>query len=455
MNIECITGDFPGRVKGENNFMKQVVIHANVFDGNHEKLKEDANIVIEDGIVKEIFQGDFDQTGFDQVFDAKHHTVIPGLANSHIHLIDTGSFPFMNTLTDDEYYIRSTRNAAEVLQRGFTSVRDAGGSVGGLKNSIDNGFVDGPRIFPAMGGLSQTCGHGDFRIYRSQVAQPVEYAPTVNRCASWVVADGVPAVQKAAREQMFRGASQIKLMGGGGMASFFDPLYTIQYSMEEMKAAVEVAQEYGTYAMAHLYTAAQVKRALEAGVMSVEHGTLMDEECAKMLADKGAWLCVCPQFGSSGGSTIPTKHIPSEHEILGTKPDKVKPTLQTMWDGLDHQAELIKKYNVNFLFGTDAPRAEHIDEEPADKHLCDFRNFKKRFGSFAGLKAATGNFYELQKLTTYQNPYPHGKVGVLEEGSYADLCVVEGNPVEDLEVLCDPENIRVVMKGGKIYRNTL
>ena len=433
--------------------MKQAVIHANVFDGRGSSLIENTSIIIENDLVTEITQQEIALEQFDHIIDAGGRTVLPGLVDSHAHLSFTAPVVTLASMRQDEFYLRSARYAAEMLQRGFTTVRDAGGATVGLKACIDNGFLPGPRIFPSVGAISQTSGHSDVRIYRSEQIRPPETANTLIRTGMFVIADGVDEVLRACREQLFLGASQIKIMAGGGMGSYFDPLDTLQFTLEEMKAAVAAASDYGTYVMAHLYTPQQMARAAEAGVRSFEHGTLMDEETARRMADYGIWLCVCPQFGGNGG--IPVARSKPAPIPVGTLPNKKKKTLDEMRKGLERQAELVDKYRLPIAFGTDAFREEQVGDEPADRQLGDLRNYKKFFGNLRGLQAITGNACDLYQLCTYQNPYPNGKIGVLEESSYADLCIVDGNPLEDLEVLCDPANMRLVMKGGAIYHNTL
>ena len=209
--------------------------------------------------------------------------------------------------------------------RGITSARDAGGVTVGLKNCIDNGMLMGPRIFPSNSIIVQTSGH-DASVYYSDADMPGNKINGTMRSGMFVTADGVDEVLKTARQQMFLGASQIKIMAGGGMGSFFDPLYTVQYTLEELKAAVQVATDYGTYVMAHLYIPQSIDRALDAGVVSFEHATLMNEENAKKIKERNAWICVCPQFGGNGGTVVQrSKPYPTAY---GTAVTKFKPSME-------------------------------------------------------------------------------------------------------------------------------
>lgn len=418
--------------------MKILIKNANVFDGKHALLKESASIVIDNNLVKEVVQGVLSGENFDQIIDAKNKTVIPGLTDAHVHLFFNGS-GITDTMRQDENAVRSVRFARDMLLRGFTTVRDAGGVTYGLKKNIDNGYLDGPRIFPSNAFISQTSGHGDIRASRAEyrVTDNIYNSATLQSKGT-ILADGVAEMLRAVREQLFLGASQIKIMAGGGISSAYDPIQTVQFTLEEMKAAVSTAADYGTYVMAHLYTPQSMQRAAIAGVKSFEHATMMDEEAAKIIAANGIWVTAGPQCGRNW-----------HHEFT---PESIKRKSALVRKGEELTTELIHKYDLPLLFGTDS----FGDPDRVDRfQLEDFSFFKKRFGSLKGLVAATGNIYELLKLSTYQNPYPEGKIGVLEEGAFADLCIVEGNPVEDLDILANRENMKLIMKDGKVYKNIL
>ena len=431
--------------------MDILIKNADVFDGKNEALKKKSNIVIKDDKVVEIFQGDVNETAFEKVYDAAGYTVIPGLTDSHIHFSFTAPVATCATYRFDEFVLRSARYAEEMLMRGITSARDAGGVTVGLKNCIDNGMLKGPRIFPSNGAIMQTSGHGA-NTYYSDFDQEKGDTNKTNNSGMFVIANGRDEMLRRVREQLYLGASQIKLMAGGGMGSFFDPLSTVQFTLDELKAAVDAASDYGTYIMAHLYIPKSIERALDAGIMSYEHATLMDENNARRIQEKGAWICVCPQFGGNGGQQV--KRSRPYPVLLGTPVKKYKPSIEIMANGLLNQVELINKYDLNVVYGTDQFREEYVQDEPKDRQLADLRKYKEFFGSYRGLKMATGNAYEVSKMTTFQNPYPDGKIGVLEEGAFADLLFVKGNPVQDLEILCDPDNVKLVMKGGQVYKDT-
>lgn len=423
--------------------MRLLIEHVNVFDGYHEKLTKNACIVVEDGMIQEIIQGQVGHEGFDKVIDGGERTAMPGMADCHAHLGMSAPQGKFESLRMDELAIRSTRFAREMLERGFTTVRDAGGVVYGIKTAIDEGFIPGPRIFPSHACISQTCGHADFRSNRAQerLASGEHTAPQM-RTGGMVLADGADQVMRAVRDQLFLGASQIKVMAGGGLSSKFDHLFTAQYTFEELKAAVDCAADYGTYVMAHIYTPGCMQRAALAGVKSFEHATLMDEETARIIRDKGIWVCPGPQFASDVRRVGTGTPKASGHRI----------PIETMIAAEEQSTELINRFELSFVFGTDA------SDDPdyvAKRQHGDIALFKKRFGSLKTLRALTGNVYELGKLCTYQHPYPDGKLGILEAGSYADLLLVKGDPVEDVAILADVDNIHLVMKGGIIYKNRI
>lgn len=414
---------------------RTLIQNAKVFDGRNNRLKEHANIVIEENLVKEITQEPVSIEQFDTVIDAREHVVIPGLVDNHVHLsMQEGNERL------DETVVHSVHNAKRMLYNGFTTVRDAGGITVGLKKSIDEGIVEGPRIYPSNAFISQTCGHGDGRESRAHVRlSNGQFTSPVLNGGGVFIADGADEVLRAVRENLFLGSSQIKIMAGGGMSSVYDPIGTVQYTLEEMKAAVQAASDYGTYVMAHLYTKESMVRAAKAGVKSFEHGHLIDEELAKIIADNGIFICSCPQF---------RKRPENEKDA---KPRKKGG--EAILEGTITQTELILKYKLPLLFGTDF--MERFAANNPQAQIADLAIYEERFGSFNGLLSATGTANDLIRLTTYQNPYPDGKIGVLEAGSYADLLIVDGNPLEKLSVLSNRDNLRLIMKNAVIYKNTL
>ncbi len=418
------------------------ITHANVFDGLNDSYRENVSVVIEDDHVLEITEEDISEGNFERVIDAGGKTVIPGLVDSHVHLMfGDGRL--------DELTVHGVRNARNFLYAGFTTVRDAGGAVYGIKKGIDDGIIEGPRIFPSYSFISQTCGHGDFRESRgaARIADHIYTSPNLMNGQSYI-ADGVPEVLKAVREQLFMGASQIKIMAGGGLSSQYDPVQTQQYTLEEMKAAVSAASDYGTYVMAHLYTTESIKRALKAGVKSFEHAHLLDDEAARIAQAQDVFIVPCPNFKQSPKKTDKPDEAGGEKKSASGNLYK-DIARKALFAGVEIQAELINKYDLNIAYGTDFIERFSKGIVRTD----DLVSYAERFGNYRALRSATGDAGRLSAFTTYQNPYPEGKIGVLEGGAFADLLIVDGDPLKDISVLTDPENIRLIMKGGKIYKD--
>ena len=419
--------------------MKTLISNVNVFDGKNSTILEHQNIVIDNYLVTEIFSGEHSQEQFNQVIDGKGQYAIPGLTDAHVHLGKT----HIDGATASYDAIIGAVVAGKLLDHGITTVRDAGSVTTGLKRAIDEGVIPGPRIFPSMNYLSQTCGHGDSEY--AHYNRDIQY----RNPRGVALCDGVAECRRAVREQFFLGASQIKIMAGGGMSSICDPVETLQFSLEEMKAIVETTADYGSYVLAHLYTPSCIQRAVEAGVKSLEHGHWIDEETAKLIKDKDVFLNPCPQFTLE---EVKWNHMGEFSDQPSQLKKKKKPGSARVKEQMEETTNLINKYDLKILFGTDL-MIMYNEYEPRES--LDFTEYKKRFGSYKGLLAATGNFHEITKLTTYQNPYPDGHIGVLTKGSYADIVITKGNPVENLDILGDVNNILLVMKDGKVYKNSL
>ncbi|WP_104025530.1 metal-dependent hydrolase family protein [Vibrio hyugaensis] len=420
--------------------MSIVIKNANVFNGVGEQLLNNVDLLIENNLITQI--GKVDDSNADQVIDAEGKTVMPGLIDAHVHITLSAPFNEIDTMTREEVAIRSAKISEEMLMRGFTTIRDVAGNTLGLKNSIDKGYAKGPRILPSMAAISQTSGHADYRQNQAQerLANGHEDSPMM-KLGAMKVADGRAEVLKAVREQLFMGASQIKVMAGGGASSTFDPLDTLQYTLEEMKAAVEAASDYGTYVAAHIHTAPAMKRAAEAGVMSFEHATIMDEEIAQIVKEKGIWLV--PSYFTS--SLIAERKIPLPNEETYRKTERVG-------KAMFKSADLIKKYDIqNLAFGTDCVGETNVHAT----QLNELRAIEKTFDTITALRMATSNCGRLFEMSTYQHPYQEGKLGQIVEGAYADLLIIDGNPLEGVECIANTETQKLIMKDGLVYKNTL
>jgi len=273
---------------------KTLFTNVNVFDGVNEKPITNANVLVEGNLIKQVSTAKINAPGA-TVIDAGGRTLMPGLIDAHYHSM-LAALPLSELLSSADGWVNlaAAKNAERLLLQGFTSVRDASGNSFSLKRAIDRGVYPGPRIYPSGPMVSQTSGHADYRPATAVPSNPAEPLVYVERNGYAAVADGVPEVIKRVREALRMRATQIKLAAGGGVASNFDPLDVAQYTYEELKAAVDVAATWNTYVMVHAYTPKAIQTALKAGIQCIEHGQLMDEATAKMIAEKGAWLSLQP-----------------------------------------------------------------------------------------------------------------------------------------------------------------
>jgi len=321
--------------------------------------------------------------------------------------------------------------------RGFTTVRDLGGPVFGLKRAIDEGVMVGPRIYPSGAVISQTSGHGDFRFpfeVPRQLGGPLSHSEITGVAA---IADSPDEVRVRAREQLRAGASQIKLMAGGGVASPYNPIESTQYTEPEIRAAVEAAENWGTYVTVHAYTPRAIRQAVAAGVKCIEHGQLIDEPTAKLLADKGIWWSLQPLLDDQDAPPL-------------VNPVSQKKAL-VVFAGTDNAYRLAKKYKVKTAFGTDIL----FDARLTNRQGAILAKMARWYSPAEALKMATADNGQLMALSGFINPYP-GKLGVVEEGALADLLLVDGNPLERIDVVADPDkSFLVIMKGGVIYKDIL
>jgi imidazolonepropionase-like amidohydrolase len=321
--------------------------------------------------------------------------------------------------------------------RGFTTVRDVGGPSFGLKRAIDEGIVAGPRIFPSGAIISVTSGHGDFR--QANELPRVVGAPQSRQeqTGASMIADSPDEVRVRVREQLLKGASQIKLTAGGGVASPNSPLDVSTFTEPELRAAVEAAENWGTYVTVHAYTPVSIQRAISAGVKCIEHGHLMDEATAKLIAERGIWLST-QAFPDEMADAFPPGSLERAKAI-------------TVFAGTDTSITLAKKYKLKTAFGTDILFSKRLAQRQGELLV----KFTRWYTPAETLAMATGTNGELLALSGKRSPYP-GKLGVVEEGALADLLLVDGDPVSNIELLQDPaKNLLVIMKDGKIYKNSL
>ncbi len=434
---------------------KQVLFkNVKVFNGVDDKLIA-ADVLVENNLIKEV--GKKLKANKDaMIVDGGGRTLMPGLIDGHTHFALTvpGGLAAAETMHWTYLGAMNAYAAKEHLYGGFTTTREiGGGAVGpGLKKAIDEGFVEGPRIYPSAAYVSQTSGHGDFMSY-SQL-KPEENSLT--RLGFTILADGTDEVMKAVRKNLSMGASQIKMMVSGGVSSEKDPLHSSQYTDAEIRAAVEAAAAWDTYVAVHVYDDANIRRALENGVMSIEHGQFITEETAKLLKEKGAFLV--PNLAGISPDLL-------KHPVYGKEGSPQNIKTKQFQDGAKNLRDIMQKVDMKVVFDTDQVFSVGYDL----RRGVDFEKymFAKYLGNFRALKGMTSTAGELMALSGKQNPYPN-KLGVIEKGAYADILIVDGNPLEDITIIganekwfdapdreMDIPTIRIIMKDGKIYKNTL
>ncbi|QYK01660.1 metal-dependent hydrolase family protein [Shewanella psychrotolerans] len=413
-----------------------LITNVNVFDGVNEDLIKNANVLITGNLITRVSTENLTVEGA-TVINGGGRTLIPGLTDAHWHMT-MAEVPQITLLTGDAYEIaaRAVPTAEKTLMRGFTTVRDIGGNSFSLKKLIDSGVIPGPRMLVAGPPLSQTGGHYDYRLPHDIPSETsLDYW---GKSGFFVIGDGVPEVRKRAREIFRMGASQIKIAAGGGVASIFDPLDVRQYSLEEMEAIVDVARSYNSYVAAHVFTDEAVKMAVKAGIKSIEHGMLLSSDTLKMMKKNGVWL-----------STQPL--VDDEDRMVFPNPESTKKWIKAT-DGTDNVYKLAKKIGVKIAFGTDAI----MDPGMAAKQGKYLSKLSRWFTPYEALKMATSDNAELMELAGPRHPYRKGPLGRITEGAYADLILVNGNPLEDLNLVADPDkNFDLIMKDGKVYKNAL
>jgi len=418
-----------------------IVLFQNVriFDGKSDTLSGPSNVLVRGNKIERISTAPIptDRRAKTQIIEGSGRTLMPGLIDAHWHAMLIRSNAVEAIVGDVGYNnIAAGVEATDTLMRGFTTVRDVGGPVFGLKTAIDSGIIAGPRIFPSGAVITVTGGHGDFRQL-SELPRTIGTLSRMEQLGASMVADSPDEVRVRVREQLMQGASQIKLTAGGGVASPFSPIDVSTFTEAELRAAVEAAENWGTYVTAHAFTPVAIQRAIAAGVRCIEHGFLMDEATAGLIAEKGVWLSLQPlpeelRQGFPVGS------------VQRAKADEV-------WPGIARTYELAKKYKIKTAWGTDVLFSQAL----AQKQGAILASLVRWYSPAEALAMATGTNAELLALSGKRSPYP-GKLGVVEEGALADLLLVDGDPITNINLLADPDkNFVVIMKDGKLYKNTL
>ncbi len=404
-----------------------------ILDVVNGRLGAPTNVLVKDNVISTIGASAKASQGT-KVIDGKGRTLMPGLIDVHVHLT-FGALPLTGlydpNTTADQIGAAAAKSAGDMLLRGFTAVRDMGGPIFPLKRAIDSGKVRGPRIWPSGAVISQTSGHGDFRTPQERSRRFFGKPARAEEEGATFIADGRDEVLTATRENLRMGASQIKIMGGGGTSSAYDPIDVTQYTLDEMKAAVDAASDWNTYVAVHAYTPRAIRRAIEAGVQCIEHGQLLDDSTLRLMAQKGVWLSA-------------QNLIPDTPNMTAERRAKRKAVLE----GAAHVWQSAKKLKVKLAWGTDILFEPQLNSEQNRLILP----LKQWFTPAEILKLVTYDNSRLLTLSGPRSPYA-GKIGVIETGALADLLLVDGNPLADIDLITDPQkNFTVIMKDGVIHK---
>jgi imidazolonepropionase-like amidohydrolase len=407
-----------------------------LFDGKSATLRDGLHMVIDGNSIGQLRQGQPASTDGKTVVDCRGMVMMPGLIDMHWHSL-LASLPIQAILQSDMAFVHlaASAEAERTLLRGFTTVRDAGGPAFALRQAIDAGLISGPRIYPSGAMITTTGGHGDFRSL-SDLPRSGGQVSATEKDGGSAIADSEDEVRLRVREQFLQGASQIKMVGCGGVSTPRSPLDMLTFTEKQLRAGVETAADWGTYVLVHAYTPEAVQRSVAAGVQCIEHGHLMDDRSAELMAKNGTWLSIQP--------------FVSEDDVAPVAgPSKEK--LQEVLDGTDNAYKLARKHGLKTAFGSDLIFSAAL----ATRQGTMLTHLTRWYTTAQALEMATSTNGQLLALSGKRNPYPR-KLGVLEEGAYADLLLVDGNPLENIDLIANPDqNLRVIMKDGKFYKNAI
>jgi imidazolonepropionase-like amidohydrolase len=407
-----------------------------LFDGNSGTLREGLRLLVEGNRIKAVTAGNPAAPDGARTIDCGGRVVMPGLIDAHWHSI-FAAVPLPTLMNADfgYVYLAASAEAERTLMRGFTTVRDLGGPAFALKQAIDESLVPGPRIYPSGAMITATSGHGDMRpLY--DVPSVGSRLSRMEQTGASIIVDSPDLVRLRVREQLLQQASQIKLVGSGGVSSPRSPLEAATLTEPELRAGVEAANDWNTYVTVHAYTPHTIQRAIAAGATCIEHGHLMDDATARLMAEKGIWLSIQPFLGAD--DAIPLTG-PSQARLL------------QVISATDKAYTLAREHGIKTAFGSDLLFSGTLTARQGTMltHLARW------YPNAEILRMATSTNGELLGLSGPRNPYP-GKLGVVEEGALADLLLVDGNPLENIRLIEDPaKNFVIIMKDGRIHKDAL
>lgn len=401
------------------------LINANVLDVEAGTLLGERTVHIDNGRIVAIDDGSPDAAN---TLDLRGLTLMPGLIDGHVHVTAaTANFPLLTSWSPAYVTARAGAITRGMLMRGFTTVRDAGGADHGLAQAVEEDYLIGPRILYAGKALSQTGGHGDMRSPGQNTFESCFCCAGLGR-----ICDGVSEVRRAARDEIRKGATQIKIMGSGGVSSPTDRIDSTQFSEEELRAIVDEANAANIYTMAHAYTARAIERLLDCGVRTIEHGNLLEASTCDAFIRHGAWLV----------PTLSTYHAIAEEGVAAGMAEAMQRTVYEVLDAGTRALELAHAAGVPLVYGTDLLGDMHVHQ------LNEFGLRAEVVGNADLIRSATCTAADAFQMS--------GDIGVVAVGARADLIAVDGNPLDDISVLQRPaQSLRLVMKGGRAYHQTV
>jgi imidazolonepropionase-like amidohydrolase len=407
-----------------------------LFDGKSAALRPGVQVLVEADRIASVDTTNSAPPSDATVIECGDRVLMPGMIDAHWHTV-YAAVPLNVLMAGDLgiIFAAATAEANRTLLRGFTTVRDLGGPVFSFKRAIDSGIIPGPRIFPSGAMITTSGGHGDLRTPNEIPRQDGQLSVS-ERMGAAAIVDNAGDLQLRVREQLLQGASQIKIVAGGGVSSPRSPLDMSTFSPDELRAAVNVARDWNTYVAAHAYASNTVQRAIAAGVSCIEHAHLMDAETAGIMARRGIWLSMQPFLSME--DTGP---------LTGASAERA----QHLFAGTPRVYDLVRRNGIRTAWGSDLL----FSPELAPRQSFMLTHLGRWYSNAEVLRTATSVNADLLALSNLRNPYP-GKLGVIEQGAFADVLVLNGNPLDDIRLIEDPaRNLAVVMKDGRVHKNLL
>jgi len=408
-----------------------------LFDGKSGGLRDGLSLLVEGGRIKSIATGSPAAPEGARAIDCGGRVVVPGLIDAHWHSV-FAALPVASLFAADVGYIflAASAEAERTLMRGFTTVRDLGGPSFPLKQAIDEGIVPGPRIYPCGAMITTSGGHGDLRPLQDIPRNPGGPLSPMEETGGAMIADSADEVRLRVREQLLQGASQIKLVGGGGVSSPRTALDMTTFSEPELRAGVETARDWNTYVAVHAYAPATIQRAIAAGAQCIEHAHLMDEATAQLMSDRDIWLSIQPFLSDEDTGVLTGQSRINQLQVFA---------------GTDTAYALAKAHKIKTAFGSDLLFSDRL----AARQGVMLTHLTRWFTNAEILTMATATNGELLAMSGPRNPY-RGKIGVIEENAFADLLLADGNPLDNIGLIAEPEkSLVLIMKDGKIVKNAI